>query len=467
VGELVAAAFLPHPPIVVPEVGKGETAKASITVQGMQGAAREVAQTNPEVVVIISPHATVFSDAVAVTVEERLSGSLASFGAPGVQFDYANHLPLTEGIIREAAEAGVTVAALDRDLARRLRASTSLDHGTMVPLYYLRQAGWQGALVSLGMGLLPLEELYAFGAALRGAIESSSVRAAVVGSGDLSHRLTPGAPAGYDEVAREFDVAVRERVAAHDVPGLLDLPGDLVERAGECGLRPLIMLLGVLDGLAVEPVVHSYEGPFGVGYLAVSYRVQGGAVQSLVPQLFDRRRQWLADIRKAESAPVRLARQSLETYVREGREMAVPVEVPPELRGRAGVFVSIKKHGQLRGCIGTTQPTTASIANEIIRNAVQAGMEDPRFDPVEEEELPDLVYSVDILMPPEKVESIHQLDPRRYGVIVRAGRRSGLLLPDLEGVDTAARQVEIACQKAGIPPGSHYEMERFEVIRYR
>ncbi len=133
---------------------------------------------------------------------------------------------------------------------------------------------------------------------------------------------------------------------------------------------------------------------------------------------------------------------------------------------RAGAFVSLKKGGELRGCIGTVEPVRKNLAEEIIMNAVSAGMKDPRFEPVRAEEIDDLEISVDVLMPPERIEDPGGLDPRKYGVLLRSGQRSGLLLPDLEGIDTAAEQIAIARRKAGIGPHEPVELYRFEVRRY-
>lgn len=167
-----------------------------------------------------------------------------------------------------------------------------------------------------------------------------------------------------------------------------------------------------------------------------------------------------------ESAPVKLARQSLEHYLTRGGYLEEPAGPAGELRGQAGVFVSLKKRGQLRGCIGTFGPTQPTIAAEIVHNAVSAGTQDPRFPPVTADELPLIDISVDILSAPERVDSLDDLDSKKYGVIVRRGRRSGLLLPDLEGVDTVAEQVGIAMQKAGIRPEEEIELYRFSVTRY-
>jgi len=163
---------------------------------------------------------------------------------------------------------------------------------------------------------------------------------------------------------------------------------------------------------------------------------------------------------------VTLARETIENYVRERRVIPAPQTLAPEMQQKAGVFVSLHKGGALRGCIGTIQPHQPNVALEVIQNAISASTQDPRFPPVRSGELADLEISVDILQPAEPVESMAQLDPGRYGVIVQSGGRRGLLLPDLEGVDTAEYQVEIARRKAGIGPHEPVQLYRFEVKRY-
>ncbi|MGQ9493188.1 MAG: AmmeMemoRadiSam system protein A [Anaerolineae bacterium] len=163
---------------------------------------------------------------------------------------------------------------------------------------------------------------------------------------------------------------------------------------------------------------------------------------------------------------VELARKTIDHYVRRHEIIQPPQELTPEMKQRAGVFVSLHKRGALRGCIGTIEPRSPSVAQEIIQNAISAATRDPRFPPVQASELADLEISVDILSPPEPVDSIANLDPKRYGVIVQSGWRRGLLLPDLEGVDTAEYQVEIARRKAGIASHERVQLYRFEVKRY-
>ena len=164
---------------------------------------------------------------------------------------------------------------------------------------------------------------------------------------------------------------------------------------------------------------------------------------------------------------VALVKKAVDIYVREGKVISDTGELAGELTEKAGVFVCLKKKGQLRGCIGTIEPVTGCASLEAVRNAIASATEDPRFFPVSEDELEELDYSVDVLCPPEKVNSISDLDAKKYGVIVAKGARKGLLLPDIEGVNAAEDQVRIAMLKAGIPPGEKdIEIYRFEVKRY-
>lgn len=165
---------------------------------------------------------------------------------------------------------------------------------------------------------------------------------------------------------------------------------------------------------------------------------------------------------------ISLAKKAIEVYLREKRVMEIPEDIPLELKKRGGSFVSIHtKTGKLRGCIGTIQPTCENLAQEIIQNAISSAVRDPRFPPVSLEELDNLEFSVDILSPLEEVKSLDELDPKRFGIVVEKGWRKGVLLPDLEGVDTVERQLEIALAKAGIDSSEEYKIYKFTVVRYK
>ena len=227
--------------------------------------------------------------------------------------------------------------------------------------------------------------------------------------------------------------------------------------------------MGAFDGVGVTARRLSHEDVTGVGYGVCTFRPgEADEGRRFLAAYEARETERLARTAAGEDPYVRLARASLETWVRTGKTMAVPEGLPPELlRRRAGAFVSVHKQGRLRGCIGTIGPTEPSLALEIIRNAVSAAARDPRFEPIRPEELPWLEISVDVLGEAEKISSEAELDVKRYGVIVSCGSRRGLLLPDLEGVDTVEEQVAIARQKAGIRPEERVSLQRFEVVRHR
>lgn len=218
----------------------------------------------------------------------------------------------------------------------------------------------------------------------------------------------------------------------------------------------------------MEAEVLSYEGIFGVGYGVCSYVVCGSdAGRNFKEQFEEKERAEVARQRTREDAYVQLARNSIEGYVRTGAKIAVPDGLPQELYSKkAGVFVSIKENGSLRGCIGTIHAAQASVAEEIIENAISASCRDPRFLPVRQEELDELVISVDVLGDTEAIDAPDKLDVRRYGVIVTKGRRRGLLLPNLDGIDTVEEQIAVARRKAGIGEEEDVTLERFEVIRH-
>ncbi len=228
--------------------------------------ARAAATAKPESLIFISPHAPFLPKALGWLDGRELMGSFAGFGAPGVSFRMSNNLDLAKSIAAEASRDGVPVVEL---------ASSNLDHGVMVPLYYLREAGVSSSLVVFGISMLPAAQLYRFGQGLARSVEMSPRRIGLIASGDLSHRLLPGAPAGYDPQGRVFDRLIEEALRNMDSERILNIPELLADRAGECGLRPIIMLLGALSDYHVESKIYSYEGPFGVGYLVAGFSLKG------------------------------------------------------------------------------------------------------------------------------------------------------------------------------------------------
>lgn len=442
----------PHPPIMVAEVGGTRADVTAASIRSMKTAALLLEAFGPDTIVLMSPHAPLTRDAFAVDTSERYRGDLGQFGARSVRIDAQGDPVLAHAIIAAAVARDLPV--ISRTEHPALEAGI-LDHGALVPLSFLDR-GSRYPLVELSLSFLPLESHRVFGEAVAQAAQTLGRRVAFVASGDCSHRLTPDAPAGYAPRAQEFEDELVEALAHGDYGALEALDTELVEEAGECGLRSFITLGGFLHDTGATTRMLSHEGPWGVGYataVAASDDLLALADQSdavVTPP--------------AESEPVRLARRTIEAYVREHRIINPP---SPEglLAGRHGAFVSLHREGELRGCIGTIAPTAPTLAEEIVHNAIQAATADPRFPPLQADELGDLEISVDVLQEPQPAD-LADLDPSIYGVIVSADWRRGLLLPDLEGVDTVEQQVAIARQKAGIGPDERVRLERFKVDRF-
>ena len=398
-----------------------------------------------------------------MTIPKR---NLSSFNAPEVELSFAADEDLKKDILKRSEKYDIPVVRSGEINITRYGFREELDHGVMVPMYFINKFTSNFKLLPIAFGMLPYEDLYSFGKLIKESAEALNKRVIVIASGDFSHKLTPDAPAGYTPQGKVFDEKLVAILRDFDIAALSNLDSRLIERAGECGLRSIWIMAGALDGYNVKSEVYSYEGPFGVGYCVARFDPESKG-KSRVEDLYKNRQNKIENRRGKEDSYVKLARYTLESYVKEGKVPPLPENLPEEMiRSKAGVFVSIKVNGELRGCIGTFLPTQKNIAEEIRRNAISAGCEDPRFYPVRPYELSELEYSVDVLSKPEPVKSIEKLDPKKYGVIVRQGYKSGLLLPDLEGVDTVEEQLNIALRKAGISPNEKYEIERFEVIRH-
>jgi AmmeMemoRadiSam system protein A len=452
VGAVVAAGLSPHPPIIIPEIGGPEADKAAATVQGVTELARRLVAARPDTIVVISPHGPVLRRSFVVYGHQEIGGDFGEFGAPAVQVVFPTDRALVGTMARLAQAAGISLTDLaDGSFGPGREDAVVVHYAVLVPLFYLRRAGFDGKVVVINMAYTALAECFRFGELLERAAREAGRRVAVLASGDLSHRLVPGAPAGYDRRGAEFDRLLLDAIRANDPQAVLGLDPGLIEAAGECGLRPVVIMLGAARAAHLTPEVLSYEGPFGVGYGTAFF---AAAEATAAPQ--------------SEHPLVALARRTVETYVRTGEIIEPPAgAIAGDLPAAAGVFVSLHRGGRLRGCIGTIGPTRHTLAAEVIHNAVAAATEDPRFRPLTVRELGDLELSVDVLGQPEPITNRSQLDPRQYGVIVERGQRRGLLLPDLEGVNSVDEQVTIAAQKAGLNPADPaLRLSRFRVVRY-
>ena len=424
---------------MVPEVGRESIADVRHSIEAMGELTERLIASGATSVILVSPHAPLESDSFVAYAGSEVYGDFAHFQAP----ETSVNAPLDHQLL-----AAITNAAAAENYGISTLPDFELDHGTAVPLYFLLRNGWQGSVVALGYSFLSNEDHLRFGACIKRAVDSVNRPVGFIASGDLSHRLSPRAPAGFNPNAHLFDQRVVAALHDNNPDEIVEIDYNLRKLAGECGYRSMLVAIGAGTGLPPACEVLNYEAPFGVGYL--------------VAQLINQR-----PISITNDLPG-LARAAVESYVRSGNSPALGESRGELLSARAPCFVSLKTlDGELRGCIGTIEPAKKTLAEEIVANAISAAINDPRFDPVTEDELANLRYSVDVLLPAEETV-FEELDPAVFGVIVEdeEGRR-GLLLPDIPGVESAAHQVEIAARKAGIPEGTPVKLWRFKVERFR
>lgn len=452
---LVFSGIAPHPPIMVPEVGREATSDVRRSIEAMEELTRRIIANGAETIVLISPHAPLEPDSFVAYQGPQLHGDFADFRAPAVQVEAPLDEELAAAIARRGAAENYTVVSI---------ANRQLDHGTAVPLYFLQRYGWQGRVVALGYCFLSDEDHVRFGTCIGRAISDVGRPVALIASGDLSHRLKPDAPAGYNPTAYIFDDEIVDALRCNDPDRIVHIDHALRRLAGECGYRSMLVAFGATRELPSACEVLNYEAPFGVGYLVAQLTSR----QAQEASEGEARTLASAGPAAAEESLPALARRAVEFFVMDGSYIKPPGETSDLMRARAACFVSLKTlDGELRGCIGTIEPAQATLAEEIIANAINAATRDPRFSPVAPKELFNLCYSVDVLSATEPAK-MEDLNPAIYGVIVEdeAGLRRGLLLPALEGINTAEQQVEIAARKAGILPKTPVRLLRFSVSRY-
>ncbi|WP_026653105.1 AmmeMemoRadiSam system protein A [Butyrivibrio proteoclasticus] len=458
---VLATFMVPHPPLIVPEIGRGSEKQVQETITAYEQVADEIAKLAPETILVTSPHATMYADYFSISSGNAALGSFANFGAGGVKFLEEYDSELIGAISDKAKELSFPAGTLGN-------VDKELDHGTMVPLWFIRRKYKGGKLVRIGLSGLPLTDHYRLGMIIKDAIEATGRNVVIVASGDLSHKLQDYGPYGYAVEGPVYDQKIMDVCSRGAFGELFDFDENFCEKAAECGHRSFVIMAGTLDGMKVIPTKLSHQDVTGVGYgICTFYPTEPDKKRCFLDSYLKAKKKELMKSREKSDPYVQLAYQTVENYIAHKKTITVPAGLPEEmLENRAGVFVSIHKHDKLRGCIGTIGPTTENIASEIIQNAVSASTRDPRFDPITLDELNWLEISVDVLAEPEDIDSMDQLDVKRYGVIVTSGMKRGLLLPNLDGVDTVEEQVEIAKRKGGISDYDKISLQRFEVVRH-
>jgi AmmeMemoRadiSam system protein A len=425
----VAGALVAHPPILLAEVGGAQSQRVRATADAMRELDGMLSTVDAGLAVVISPHSPSSMTSLPVRRPARAAGDLSRFRAPQVRVEAQVDVALAAALVVDGQRAGFSLTWAEE---------SELDHGLVVPLYSLPRTMANKRCLFLGVSGWPLSRFVEFGAWLQRRLQDRS--AILIASGDLSHRLTPDAPYGFRPEGPLFDRLVIDALRTRAWEQIEALDPDLVEEAGECGLRPLAILLGAGRAANLTSSVLSYEGPFGVGYPVVAFTA------SATPDV-------ALDIQT-------LGRHAIDTYLRTRRLIDPPDPIPPELRAPSALFVTLRKNGEMRGCVGSVRPTEATAAHELIRYAVASAVRDPRFDPVRLDEVSALTIKVQLLDPPEPTD-VSELDPHNFGIIVRCGDRQALLLPGIDGIDTPEQQLLAACQKAAIDPYAPLQLERF------
>jgi MEMO1 family protein len=402
------SALMCHAPIVVPAVGGSRSHLCEATTRAMREVAARAVASGPDRLVVISPH-TPRHPVVWGAWTGPHRGDLGDFGAPDVAVD----LP-------DAPEVASQVGA-------EAVSSASLDHGAMVPLAFLWEAGWRGPTAILG---LPWDENPDSQSVGR-AIAALPGRSAVIASGDMSHKLKPGAPSGFDPRAQRFDDAFVAGLRAEDWPAATH--AEMRSVAAEDVVDSVRVAMAAVEGPSQAEVL-AYEGPWGVGYTEAVFF-------DPTPPLYA------------------VARSVVRSAV-----LGTPYE-PPSGGAPAACFVTITKNGDLRGCIGSTEPVRDDLYANVAWAAHGAAFRDPRFPNVGADELDELEFEISVLEPPEAIDSPADLDPAEFGVVVLCGDRRGLLLPGIDGVSTVDQQVSIARRKGGIDPDEDVELQRFRVSK--
>lgn len=461
------AVLMCHAPIVVPQVAGDRAGQCSRTTAAMTEVARRLVAHRPDMLVLISPHASRHARSWGLCTQSSLHGSFRRFGAA--------HVGLRMPGSPEAA-AHVTRAARAQAVAVEPFEQTELDHGALVPLHFVHQAGFTGAVLLLSPPASHTESHEALGRALAQAAADSGQRWAILASGDMSHRLIPGAPCGFDPRAQHFDDKFVELIRQGDLRGAASVEPALRALAAEDVVDSVAVAAAAVDYQSSGHRVHSYEGPFGVGYLEATLF---DSAASIAPFEDDAGNYAATADEPPWQQLLAIARAAIASHVSavyaEGVGSSVaPLPVRLDNPGEPGnwnipqgVFVTLRdRRGALRGCVGHVEPRHASLEAEVAACAQAAATRDTRFRPVTPHELSMLVIELSLLSAPEPVSDLTQLDPSRYGVIVSSGLARGVLLPDIAGVTTAQDQVRIAASKGRLPPDrpdQPWTIERFEV----
>lgn len=458
---IIGSYILPHPPFCVPEVGRGKEKSAEKTVAALDFVAKEIASLEPDTIVFVSPHAEAYRDFFPISDGEVGIGNFSAYGLPGLNFRLFYDRELVKEIADEASKKNIAAGPSSGS-------ENTSDHGTLVPLYYINRYYRNFKAVRIGLSGFPLLEHYRYGQMLGEVFAKSEKKIVVIASADLSHCQRADGPYGFRVEGPRYDEMIEKIIETGNFGLLLSMDHSLIAKAKECGHRSILVLAGMLDREEVKSTILSHEAPYGVGYLVAKIEALGFDASRAFYELYRSKEEFsVGEHAEKSDLYVKWARQCIETYIKT-KKLPPMEEILPDnfLKTKAGVFVTIYEHGELRGCLGSVKPLKANLGQEIAHNAVSAATCDDRFNPIKKEELPYLKIIVDVLTNPIPILSIIDLDVTKYGIIVENGDRKGVVLPGLSGVETPDDQIRVAKRKAGIEEDEEITLYRFEVKRH-
>ena len=456
-----ACYMVPHPPMIIDKIGKDDIKKIQDTYDAYDSIAKEIAEMDIDTIIVSSPHTILYNDFFHILDSSNLSGSFKEFGYEDIHFEESNDFELVSKIDELCKRDNFPSGIINDN-------SFELDHGTMVPLYFINKYLGDYKLVVIGISGLSYVDHYKMGKIINEAVELLDKNVVYIASGDLSHKLQEYGPYGFIEEGPIYDKEIMDVMSKGEFDRLLEFDPNMVEKAAVCGHKSFIMMAGFLDGIDVKSKFYSHQDITGVGYGICSYfPIVEDDNRLFLDKYLLKEKDRLNKIYSNSDSYVLLARKTIYEYIKNNKIIDINDIDNELLDNKAGVFVSIHKINDLRGCIGTISSTTDCIAKEIINNAISASTKDFRFDPIREDELDYLEINVDVLLEPEIILDKNMLDVKKYGVIVSCGNKRGLLLPDIDGIDNIDQQIDIAMRKGNIRKDDNYILERFEVIRHR
>lgn len=455
---IIGGVVVPHPPLIVPSVGKGKENEIVDTINSYKSVAKMIKEFEPDTIIMISPHTRSYNDYIVIEDGKEASGDLSQFNASDVKIDVSYDQDFVKLLYEELKKIDFSAGSDNKQ--------ESLDHAMMVPLYFINQEYKDYKLVRIGISGLSLVDHYRLGIYIQKVSLKLDKKIFIVASGDLSHKLKKDGPYGLSYEGPIYDKRIMNDLSNGNFLNIMNYEESFLEKAAICGHKGFCILGGIFDGYKLSIDKLSYEGPFGVGYGVCTYKVVGEDNNTHYLETWKNNKE--IEIEEKDKDPyIKLARLSIYNYINNNTIIDIPDGLDEDMiNKKSGVFVSIHKEGKLRGCIGTIKSTQDNIALEIIHNAISAAVRDYRFKPIIKEELDELDISVDILSDSEPIESKDELDVKKYGVIVYNSSKRGLLLPNLDSVTSIDEQIQIALNKAGITKDEDYKMERFEVIRH-